>query len=246
MIKNFTGIILTAGTGSRLGAATADRPKGLVEVAGRPLLEFNINFLREVGASKIITVAGFNAEKVKKYLAANHNDILVVENPDYLKGNLFSLKQALAGAHGSFLVCNADHIYKLPIAKIVREQMRGVTAFCDFDRKLQDDDMKVLLDEKKNLQEISKQLVEFDCGYVGLTYCARGARVAYNNALKEVEETFGEKAVVEQILGRLALTGHTVSVGDISGHGWLEVDFPHELEAARTAVLKNLSSFFVS
>lgn len=238
-----TGIILTAGIGSRLGANTVDRPKGLVLVNGRPLLDYNIRFLREVGAAKIIVVAGFNAEKVKAYLSENHNDVLVVENPDYLKGNLYSLKVALDKVSGSFLVCNADHIYKLAIAKVVRDHCQGITAFCDLDRKLQDDDMKVLLGSQKNLLQISKSLQKFEAGYVGLTFCAESERGAYNRAFDTTEKKIGEKAVVEQVLGELASSGLTVNVGDISGHGWLEVDFPHELLAARSLISKNASLF---
>lgn len=243
MTKHITGIILTAGTGSRLGAATSDRPKGMVEVNGRPMLDYNIRFLKEVGVTKIIAVAGFNSEKVKKYLAEKHSDVAAAENFDYLKGNLFSLKSALKDVSGSFLVCNADHLYKLPIAQVVRKQCAGITAFCDFDRKLQDDDMKVLLDSQKNLVQISKSLQKFDAGYVGLTFCEEQEREAYNRAFDAVAKKFGEKAVVEQVLGELALEGSKVAIGDISGFGWLEVDFPHELEAARSIVSQNLPLF---
>lgn len=240
-----TGIILTAGIGSRLGVPTKDRPKGLVLVNGRPLLDYNIHFLRACGVKQIVAVAGFEAGKVRAYLASNHPEVRVVENKEYLKGNLYSLKEALKSVKGSILLSNADHLYKNSIAEAVNKQCNGVTAFCDWDRNLQDDDMKVLRNERGNLKEIAKTLTNFDCGYAGLTYCAGSARGDYDKALTAVENKFGEKAVAEQVLGEMAGEELQVKIGDISGHGWLEIDFPHELEAARLQVAKNSQLYFL-
>ncbi len=279
MNNNLTGVILTAGMGTRLGGITADRPKGLVEVSGRPLLDYNIRFLRAAGANKIIAVAGFFGDKVKQYLNTNHPDVAVVQNDDYKKGNLYSLKTALPHIAGSFLLSNADHVYRLPIAELVRRQIypvtferdirlfrndfdfttvtprqdrevsecngvkEGVTAFCDFDRSLGNDDMKVLRADDGRLAEIAKTLTRFHCGYVGLTYCPAAERETYHRAFSEVEQEYGDKAVVEQVLGKLAKAGHRVNMGDISGYGWLEIDFPEELWRAEEAVSKNQNDF---
>jgi L-glutamine-phosphate cytidylyltransferase len=51
-------IILAAGRGSRMGGATADRPKCLVELAGRSLLSLQIAGLRAGGITEIGLVRG--------------------------------------------------------------------------------------------------------------------------------------------------------------------------------------------
>ena len=52
-------IILAAGRGSRMGGATAERPKCLVELSGRPLLDWQIHALRQGGIEDIAIVRGF-------------------------------------------------------------------------------------------------------------------------------------------------------------------------------------------
>ncbi|MGU8761943.1 sugar phosphate nucleotidyltransferase, partial [Clostridium perfringens] len=47
-------ILLAAGMGTRLRPLTLDTPKSLIEVNGRPLLERQIEFLRERGVEEII------------------------------------------------------------------------------------------------------------------------------------------------------------------------------------------------
>ncbi|MFF2546244.1 NTP transferase domain-containing protein [Kitasatospora sp. NPDC058063] len=52
-------VILAAGRGSRLGPYTSDRPKCLVEVGGRSLLERQVGALRAAGAERIVVVTGW-------------------------------------------------------------------------------------------------------------------------------------------------------------------------------------------
>jgi L-glutamine-phosphate cytidylyltransferase len=54
-------VILAAGRGSRLGAATVDRPKCLVHIEGRTLLDRQLRALRQAGAGEIGIVTGWRA-----------------------------------------------------------------------------------------------------------------------------------------------------------------------------------------
>jgi len=57
-------IILAAGRGSRMKAATEDRPKCLVELAGRSLLSLQLNALRQGGVAEISIVGGYRADQL--------------------------------------------------------------------------------------------------------------------------------------------------------------------------------------
>ncbi len=57
-------VILAAGRGSRLGHLTGDRPKCLVELKGKPLIERQIAALRQGGVDKIGVVRGYRAEMI--------------------------------------------------------------------------------------------------------------------------------------------------------------------------------------
>jgi CTP:molybdopterin cytidylyltransferase MocA len=51
------GVVLAAGEGTRMRPLTADRPKALVEVAGRPLVAHAVRRLAQAGATDIVVVA---------------------------------------------------------------------------------------------------------------------------------------------------------------------------------------------
>ncbi|MBU1179861.1 NTP transferase domain-containing protein [Patescibacteria group bacterium] len=240
MNKNFTGILMAAGMGVRLGVGTT---KALVEIEGRPLCYCAIDFLRAIGARRIIVIGGCDFEKLKNRVLEYDPNIRVVENPDYRKGNLYTLLKVLPELDGSFLLCNTDHIYRRAIADKVREQLDGIKIFCDFDRQLGDDDMKVWHDNFA-LRHISKQLTEFNGGYVGLTYCDKEKLDEYKKCTNELLAGGGDNLVVEDVVRKIAEAGE-VAIGDISGHGWIEVDFPEELEFAKKEIIKNKQEFFI-
>ncbi|MEZ5730015.1 MAG: phosphocholine cytidylyltransferase family protein [Burkholderiaceae bacterium] len=58
-------VVLAAGRGSRLLALTEDRPKCLVEVQGRPILDWTIDALRAAGMTDIALVGGYRREMLE-------------------------------------------------------------------------------------------------------------------------------------------------------------------------------------
>lgn len=60
------GLVLAGGRGSRLAPYTNDRPKTLIEVAGRTLLDRQVAALRRAGASEVAVIAGWRAEAVQR------------------------------------------------------------------------------------------------------------------------------------------------------------------------------------
>lgn len=81
-------ILLAAGMGTRLRPLTLDTPKSLIEVNGKPLLERQVEYLKEKGVEEIIVVTGYLAEKFdylkEKYgVKLVHNDKYEVYNNIY-------------------------------------------------------------------------------------------------------------------------------------------------------------------
>ena len=66
-------MILAAGLGTRLRPLTDDRPKALVEIEGRTLLEITLARLREFGVREVIVNVHHFADKVVEYLEAQQN-----------------------------------------------------------------------------------------------------------------------------------------------------------------------------
>lgn len=233
---------MAAGMGMRLGGKTT---KALIEIEGRPLCHYAFDFLRAAGADNLIVIGGFCFEELARSARSYDKDILILENNDYKKGNLYTLEKALPHINGSFLLCNSDHIYRKPIAKKVAVQLKDITAFCDFDRNLGDDDMKVWHNDFK-LAQISKKLTDWNGGYVGLTYCDKEKLDVYKATAHRLLSKGEDNVVAEDVLRILSAENYAIHIGDISGHGWLEVDFPEELERARREIASGKSDFIFS
>ncbi|MFX0031410.1 MAG: bifunctional sugar-1-phosphate nucleotidylyltransferase/acetyltransferase [Candidatus Hodarchaeota archaeon] len=60
-------VILAAGKGNRLRPITSTRPKPLIPIAGKPLLEHSIEGLVNAGVNQILLVVGYKEEMVKDY-----------------------------------------------------------------------------------------------------------------------------------------------------------------------------------
>ncbi|MPZ23422.1 MAG: NTP transferase domain-containing protein, partial [Dehalococcoidia bacterium] len=69
------GVILAAGNGSRLGSLTANQPKALLEVGGRPLVDYTLDAMAEAGIDQVVVVTG--------YLGATLEDDLTTRRRDF-------------------------------------------------------------------------------------------------------------------------------------------------------------------
>jgi D-glycero-D-manno-heptose 1,7-bisphosphate phosphatase len=61
-------VIVAGGRGTRLGALTDDRPKPLVEVAGRPFLDHLMALLRDQGLTRQLLLLGYRAEMIEAHV----------------------------------------------------------------------------------------------------------------------------------------------------------------------------------
>ncbi|GAA4435130.1 NTP transferase domain-containing protein [Bremerella cremea] len=73
-------VVLAAGKGTRM---QSEMPKVLFPVLGRPMIEFVLDALREVGVEKIVCVVGYRADDVRQALAG-HSDVVFVEQTEQL------------------------------------------------------------------------------------------------------------------------------------------------------------------
>lgn len=62
-------VVLAAGRGSRMKALTADRPKPMIELAGKPLLEHILDRLAEARFEQALVVTGYRGEMIENYFA---------------------------------------------------------------------------------------------------------------------------------------------------------------------------------
>src|SRR5207253_598181 len=117
-------MILAAGLGTRLRPLTNDRPKALVEVAGRTLLEITLARLRAVGIQEVIVNVHYFADKVVEYLQAHGSFGMQIEisREEILLDTGGGLKKAAAFFQNQdepFLLHNVDVISTIDIGEML-------------------------------------------------------------------------------------------------------------------------------
>ena len=122
-------MMLAAGLGTRLRPLTNDRPKALVEVAGRTLLEITLTRLKEFGVRDVIVNTHHFAEMIPTYLAKHDNFGMRIEisHEDTLLDTGGGLKNAAWFFEDSpepFLLHNVDVISTIDLAKMVEFHTR--------------------------------------------------------------------------------------------------------------------------
>lgn len=99
-------LILAAGRGSRLSDCARGKPKCLIEVGGKPLIDHQLNVLRGVGITRICVVTEYCAEQISCFVARRGQ---CIANPDYAKTNsVYSLSLARDWVAGPFVMLNSD------------------------------------------------------------------------------------------------------------------------------------------
>jgi len=96
--RDMQAMIFAAGLGTRLQPLTNDRPKALVEVAGRPLLEHVIRKLKRQGFQHLVVNVHHFGEQIIDFLRRNDNfglDIRVSDERDLLLNTGGGIKRAL-------------------------------------------------------------------------------------------------------------------------------------------------------
>ena len=121
-------MILAAGLGTRLRPLTDDRPKALVEIAGRTLLEITLSRLRGFGVREVIINVHHFADMILAYLKAHDDFSMRIElsREDVLLDTGGGLKKAayffLGDSHRSdepFILHNVDVISTIDLARMV-------------------------------------------------------------------------------------------------------------------------------
>lgn len=242
-------IILAAGQGSRLGALTADRPKCMVELRGKPLLHHQIEAMERCGVCDITVVCGYLADKVD---TLGHRKRL---NPRFADTNMVATLFCVEDLMNDDLVISyGDIVYSDAVLDTLIATKGDVRVAVDmgwhayWSRRYADplEDAETLeLDGATgrllSLGRRPKRLDEVQGQYIGLTgYRGAGVaalRGAYHEAFAAGgDNAWGsgrtlEKAYMTDLIDHLCRMT-TVMSAPIQ-RGWVEIDNATDLEVAR-------------
>lgn len=147
-------VILAGGKGTRLGSLTQQVPKVLMPVAGKPVLEYQLEWLVREGVSEVLLLTGHMKRQIKEHCGDGSKwglRISLLEEPEPL-GTAGALKEAEDLLKETFLVVYGDVIVDMDLA-----------AFISFHSQF--DDPCATLMVHPNDHPHDSDLVEFDNQY---------------------------------------------------------------------------------
>lgn len=112
-------VIPAAGEGTRLGELTEDRPKGLVEVAGRPLLAYAFDAVIDVGANRLVVVIGYRGEEIVARFGDAYEGVPItyVHQRERL-GLAHAVSTVSKQVDGPFIVHNGDNVIQADLEAV--------------------------------------------------------------------------------------------------------------------------------
>lgn len=154
-------LILAAGTGTRLGLLTGDKPKTMLEIQGIPIIHHLIQALRRYGIDDITIVTGYQHQILVQYVleAFPEKKIGFLYNPYYAEmNNIYSFHLTAPYFWGQdLLVCNADVFCE---EEILRDIIYGPrdSVLVDPEKDYSAEATKVRIDAQGRIIEISKKI----------------------------------------------------------------------------------------
>jgi choline kinase len=245
-------IIVAAGMGRRLAPYTDDRPKCLVEVNGRSILERQLDAYRAAGVDDIRVVRGYLAERIAL------PGLRYYENASYRTNNILaSLFFAEEAMEGGFFFSYSDIVFRPEVVRAL------VAAPADYglviDRRWGDayegrdqhpvSEAELARVEGGRVLAVGKRRVaraEAYGEFIGLAKFSSSAAATLRREYRGLERTLGpaapfgdaprlEVAYLTDLLNHLLAAGEVMHSVDIDG-GWREIDTTQDLERARSIV----------
>jgi choline kinase len=226
-------VILAGGVGSRLEKLTDGKPKCLVEIGGRPLILHQLEALSDHGVGPVLMVVGYNHETIRQIVG---DRVEYIVNERYRETNsLYSLWLARSWIKDQFLLLNSDLLFDPEILSRVLEDPGNVLAY-DSTSSRGREQTKVAIRGRKVI-DLGKDLPPASARGESLgllKFEADGATAIRDVAAHQIEGG-NEKAWVIEATRAVCKIVPIYGV-NVAGLPWTEVDFPHDLEEARTEV----------
>lgn len=232
------GLILAAGRGVRLKEHTADRPKCMVEVCGRPILDWAIDSLNARGITQITAVGGYCADKLPQ------DRLRVITNLRWAETNMVStLRCASDILHAApTVVSYGDILYHPDIVAALLDTPGDIVLTYDrWWRPLWESRFERPLEDAESFCESDGQLLEIGARasslddiqgqFMGLLKLSPAGWAQIEAFLSRLPVHEVDKLDTTSLLARLLSDGVRIATVGIEGR-WCEIDGPSDLALA--------------
>jgi UDP-N-acetylglucosamine diphosphorylase/glucosamine-1-phosphate N-acetyltransferase len=222
-------VILTAGEGQRLRPFTVTRPKAMISIADKPILQFIIESLAQNGIRDIILVVGYRKEQVYDYFGSGEQfgvKITYITQAQQL-GTAHALMQVKAKVKDEFLVLPGDNLIEAPtIAEFVEVAPAAVLV------KRVDDPTRygVVNIEKGKIKGIIEKPKEAGSNLVNTGIYA---------FTKDVFNFTENVLDIPDVLNNMLAEGNAIKAVETKGT-WLDVVYPWDVISLNNAILQKI------
>lgn len=237
------GVILAAGMAKRLRPLTDTKPKCLLKVGERTLLERTVDAMAAAGISEFVVITGYRADQIRDFLdnlekpeSLGKPSFTYLHNADYEhNNNIYSLWMAGQVVRGKeFLLMDSDIL--CDPAAVLRIASEKEAALAVNRHELGEEEMKVVVDDQMHITEISKTCRPEDA--MGESVGIEKMTVAYSEALfHELDQMILKEGLIdifyERAFERLIPQGHTFRVIDTTNYFSYELDTPEDFHRAQ-------------
>jgi NDP-sugar pyrophosphorylase family protein len=115
-------MLFAAGLGTRLGELTKDKPKALVEIKGKTLLEYAVDYLKSYGITTVVINVHHFAEKIIDFVEQKNNfgiEIIISDETEMLLETGGGLLKARKYFDEDFIVYNTDILTDLKLNELI-------------------------------------------------------------------------------------------------------------------------------
>lgn len=228
-VENMRAVILAAGKATRLYPLTLEKPKCLLEVGGRAIIDRQLEILAELGIMDIVVITGYKSEVIREYLGKRvaYRQYDGFENSN----NLYTLNSIGNELDREFICLFADLIVdKTIMIKLIKSEF-------DFslliDKKIRPGTMRVKV--KNGLVKQIGNHVSIKRGHGNFIGLAKFSAAAGKKMALEMEKMVkqgNQDQYYTCALESLAEKGEKISVVETDGGWWEEIDTLEDLKNA--------------
>lgn len=118
-----SAIILAGGVGSRIESVAGGLPKALLDVEGRPFIEYVLDQLIDAGVQEVVIACSYKWQMIADYLGDRYRNLDIAYSVEqYPLGTGGAIKQAFDLHNLSeAIVVNADTLFKIDLSELERQ-----------------------------------------------------------------------------------------------------------------------------
>lgn len=228
------GVILAAGTGSRLNGDKALTPKCLATFGETSLLDLQLRALRSCGIEEIVVVVGFEAQRVRRACGPG---VRCVENVRFAETNsLYSLWLARPLLGSGFVVLNCDVLFHPTLLNDLLTARHEAALLVSYpqpgDPPFTDEEMKVCV-RRGQVVDIRKDLprAQTDAENVGIVKFGARSATRLMTIMDEIVGAGGGRDWAPRAFGAFAREAPLYAIGT-RGLPWTEIDTPEDYRRA--------------